>query len=254
MGDRAYLYIRVSDQKQVDSGLSLEAQEQQVRDYYRDKLQPRGIEFGHLFREEAESATSKPLARRRQGQLLVAVVHPGDHIVIPKLDRAFRSLRDFCVQYEDWQKRGIILHVLNLGIDFSNPAGRAVAKLVVSILASFAEFESKMIGERTKAGMDVLRKQGKRIAGTRNLGYHIAKDGKLSPNEDDREIMREIARCIGEGHDFNWIAKRFNANCLRRPAHRKGGKVELMRWTASNVQRWHTAWLKIQKESNGGLS
>lgn len=86
----------------------------------------------------------------------------GDVIVVWKLDRLSRSLKDLLVIMEKIDKAGAGFKSLTESIDTTTPAGRMMMQMV----GSFAEFEREMIRERTKAGLDAARKEG-RIGGRR---------------------------------------------------------------------------------------
>ena len=76
--------------------------------------------------------------------------------MVAKLDRLSRSLLDFAALMEQARKRGWNLIALDLGVDTSTPAGEMMA----SVLATFAQFERRLIGQRTKDALAVKRAQG----------------------------------------------------------------------------------------------
>jgi len=84
----------------------------------------------------------------------------GDIVVVWKLDRLSRSLKDLIVIIERINKAGAGFKSLTESIDTTTPAGRMMMQMV----GSFAEFEREMIRERTKAGLETARKEG-RIGG-----------------------------------------------------------------------------------------
>lgn len=84
----------------------------------------------------------------------------GDSIVVTRLDRLGRSTVDVLHTVQDLSNRGISIEALDTKLDTQTPAG----KLVVSVLASMAEFERNLIVERTKEGLAHSRAQG-RIGG-----------------------------------------------------------------------------------------
>lgn len=86
----------------------------------------------------------------------------GDVVVVWKLDRLSRSLKDLLVIMERIEKTGAGFKSLTEAIDTTTPAGRMMMQMV----GAFAEFEREMIRERTKAGLDAARKEG-RIGGRR---------------------------------------------------------------------------------------
>ncbi len=85
-----------------------------------------------------------------------------DIVVVWKLDRLSRSLKDLLLTIEKIEKSGAHFQSLTETIDTSAPAGR----MMMQIIGSFAEFERAMLRERTKNGLDAARKEG-RIGGRR---------------------------------------------------------------------------------------
>lgn len=84
----------------------------------------------------------------------------GDVVVVWKLDRLSRSLRDLLNVLHQLDERGAGFKSLTEHVDTTTPAGRMLAQ----ILGSFAEFEKSMLHERTMAGLRAARKKG-RIGG-----------------------------------------------------------------------------------------
>ncbi len=91
------------------------------------------------------------------------------HIVIPKLDRAWRSAVDCLDTLEVWNAKEIQCHLLDLGgntLNLSTPIGR----FFLTIAAAFAELERSLVGERTKNALAQKIRGGYR-AGTLPYGY-----------------------------------------------------------------------------------
>ena len=80
-------------------------------------------------------------------------------VVVFKLDRAFRSVKDMHDTLSAWEAVGVSFRSVREQFDTSTAMGR----LLLNLLASIAEFELEMIRERVVAGMDRARRQGKRI-------------------------------------------------------------------------------------------
>ena len=97
---------------------------------------------------------------RPELQKILEQVRKGDVVVVWKLDRLSRSLRDVLNIMEQLKERGAGFKSLTESIDTTTAAGRMMMQMV----ASFAEFERAMLRERTKAGIDSARKEG-RIGG-----------------------------------------------------------------------------------------
>lgn len=92
------------------------------------------------------SAFSKPLRQRPAGKFIDSILNRGDHLLILRMDRAFRRAEDALATLADWQKRGITVHFVDHQIDLSTAAGR----MFFSMLAIFAEWESSVKSERIK--------------------------------------------------------------------------------------------------------
>jgi DNA invertase Pin-like site-specific DNA recombinase len=131
-------YARVSTQDQ-NTALQLDA------------LKAAGCE--KLFVEKASGAS------RDRPELKAAVdyVRSGDTLVVWKLDRLARSLRQLIDTVAMLEERGIGLRSLTEAIDTTTAGGR----LVFHIFGSLAEFERGVIRERTKAGLSAARARGK---------------------------------------------------------------------------------------------
>ena len=80
-------------------------------------------------------------------------------IVVAKLDRLSRSLVDFAGLLVEAQARSFNIVALDLGVDLSTPAGEFLA----SVMASAAQWERRIIGQRTKDALAVRREQGVKL-------------------------------------------------------------------------------------------
>jgi DNA invertase Pin-like site-specific DNA recombinase len=128
-----------------------------------------------IFRETASGGRwDRPELHRLLDQL-----REGDVVVVWKLDRLSRSLRDVLILMERLEEAKSGFRSLTEAIDTTTPAGRMMMQMV----GSFAEFERAMLRERTKAGLEAARREG-RVGGRRP---------KLSPNQQT-EIVRMVTR------------------------------------------------------------
>ena len=85
------------------------------------------------------------------------VLRPGDVLVITKLDRLGRSVKDLTALSTRLESMNVGLRVLSQGIDTTTPGGR----LFFHMLAAVAEFEHDLIVERTKEGLEAARNRGR---------------------------------------------------------------------------------------------
>jgi len=106
-----------------------------------------------IFREKASGGRwDRPELHRLLDQL-----RKGDVLVVWKLDRLSRSLRDVLIIMERLGEAGAEFRSLTEAIDTTTSAGRMMMQMV----GAFAEFERAMLRERTKAGLDAARREGR---------------------------------------------------------------------------------------------
>lgn len=143
-----------------------------------------------IFHEKASSRRWE----RPELHLLLRQLRKGDVVVVWKLDRLSRSLKDLLMLMEKIQCAGAGFKSLTEAIDTTSPAGR----MMMQIVGSFAEFERAMLRERTYNGLNAARKEG-RIGGRRH---------KLTINQ-----QQEIVQLIRSGKKTSAEAARlFNVH------------------------------------------
>ena len=209
MSDQAYSvvgYVRVSTSEQADSGAGLEVQRAAIS----GEAERRGWQLVHVF--EDAGASGKSLNGRRGLQEALEAVEAGraEGLVVAKLDRLSRSLLDFAALMERGRKKGWNLIALDLGVDTSTPAGEMMA----SVLATFAQFERRLIGQRTKDALAVKRAQGVRLG---------------RPREISEQTVERIEELYQAGLSVAAIARKLNADGVSTP---RGG-----RWHPPGVAR-----------------
>lgn len=149
---RAIGYRRVSTGEQADSGAGLEAQrtameaEAARQGFALEVITDAGLSAATLDRP----ALTDALDRLDRGE--------ADVLVAAKLDRVSRSVRDFAGLLERAQCSGWRIVLLDLG-DTSTPAGEMTA----NIIASAAQYERRLIGQRTREGLAAKRAAGVRL-------------------------------------------------------------------------------------------
>ena len=107
-----------------------------------------------IFTDKLSGATTK----RPQLTRCLNKLKEGDTLIVWKLDRLARSLRDLIAIIEDLQQRGVHFRSLTEEINTGTPGG----KLTFHIFAALAEFERGLIIERTREGMKAARARGVR--------------------------------------------------------------------------------------------
>jgi len=128
----------------------------QVFDLQRDALIEGGVSAENIYEDKMSGAKSE-----RPGlTACLRALRKGDTLIVWRLDRLGRSLKDLIAQVEDMNTRGVNFKVLSghgANIDTSTASG----KLIFQIFGALAEFERELISERTKAGLASARAQGR---------------------------------------------------------------------------------------------
>lgn len=148
---RAVGYARVSTDSQGANGLGMQAQRECiVRECAR-----RGWQLVTTCSDVASGASR---GGRDGLDTALATLEAGeaDVLVVCKLDRLARSLVDFATLLERFRAAGWQLVVLDLGVDMTTPAGEMVA----SVMAALAQWERRMIAQRTKDALAERKRQG----------------------------------------------------------------------------------------------
>lgn len=242
---RVFGYCRASTKKQEDSP---ETQKDNVKKY------GAMLNLGDItFFVDAAVSGKIPWADRDAGKELFKQLRRGDHVVLPKLDRAFRKLSDCVVTLEQFERMGIKLHIVNLlggAIDLSSPMGR----FLIHILAAFAELERAFISERTKDGL--ARKKTRNVRHTNHPGYGFRwerrwVDGKQTKvkvrDDEERNVMRSILMWRMQDQPLSWdeIQNHLNSNLSLKT---KNGTP----WTRERIRRVCEAELKLQLSEQRG--
>ncbi len=126
--------------------------EEQNIDRQADALKPICDEL-HIERLSAV-AKSRPVFEH-----VLATLKPGDTLVVWDLDRAFRNTKDALIYADRLKERGVNFQIVSLGVDTATADGR----LAFTMVAAVAEHERNRLSERTRQGLAVARKNGKRL-------------------------------------------------------------------------------------------
>lgn len=154
-------YTRVSTDEQAASGAGLEAQRAAIE----IEVARRGWVLLDVFTDAGASGKSMAKRPALAGALEAVESGRAGALVVAKLDRLSRSLLDFAALMERAQRRGWNLVALDLGIDLSTPAGEFLA----SVMASAAQWERRIIGQRTKDALAAKRAAGVRLGRPGNI-------------------------------------------------------------------------------------
>lgn len=166
----------------------------------------RGVGCEKIFTEKASGS------QRDRPQLKAALeyVRSGDTLVVWKLDRLARSLKQLIETVEQLKERDIDFRSLTEAIDTATPGGR----LTFHIFAALAEFERSLIQERTQAGLASARARGKK--------------GGRPPALSSDDVL--VAKALLRDHAISVeeVAKRLNVSPSTLYRHFPGGRGALL--------------------------
>ena len=115
-------------------------------------LRRAGVVDADIYVEKVSGASK----RRPELDLCLKALRPGDTLVVWKLDRIARSIREFYKRVDQVAARGARFRSLTEQFQFDEASGR----FILGILALVAEFERSLTSQRTKAGIEAARAQG----------------------------------------------------------------------------------------------
>lgn len=175
-----FAYLRVSTHEQTVENQRLE-------------IVKGGFTPDYFFCDEGVSGSSAA-AQRPQFRLLLDRIRLGETLVVTKLDRLGRDAHDVGATLKGLAGRGISVIVIQLGrLDLTSPAGR----MMLTMLGAVAEMERDLLIERTHAGLDRARSQGKTLG----------RPAKIAP--EGRRALIELRQA---GASISALARRFTVS------------------------------------------
>jgi DNA invertase Pin-like site-specific DNA recombinase len=198
-------YLRVSTEEQATSGLGLDAQRAAIQ----GEADRRGWTVSWV---EDAGYSAKTMRRPGMRQALRALRRgEGRALVVSKLDRLSRSVQDFATTMETAQRQGWAVVALDLGVDTTTPAG----ELVANVMAAVAQWERRVIGQRTREGLAAAKARGVRL-------------GRQRMTQAD--VVERILLQRSGGESFAAIAASLDSDAVPTPNRGR-------RWYPSTVSR-----------------
>ena len=121
-----------------------------------------------IFTEKESTRKTRPIQWELYNRLLRKEF---DGLVIYKFDRWARSTKELIEHMERLIEKNVLIYSYTENIDLSSSMGKAM----LTIISAFAQFERDMIRERTMAGLDRARKQGKKLGRPRKKRGYVSK-------------------------------------------------------------------------------
>lgn len=187
------IYERASDEKQDIEGVSIETQHDTIMKFCEYK----GYENIKLY---TEIRSARSMKNRDQLKQLLEDVKNGrvKRIIIYKLDRLTRSLRDLMNILHKLDQHNCELHSTYESIDTSSPSGR----MLVQVLGMIAEWESANTSMRVRNAMQYKAEQGIWQSSV-PFGFDLSEDKRLVINDHEANILQEAFQLVFEGSSFS---------------------------------------------------
>lgn len=212
-------YCRVSTEHQLEKGFSLEAQEDKIRAYCR-------LHDHELLCVVREQGSGGDLDRESLQRVLISLkANEADAILVTKLDRLTRSIKDFLGVLSDYfgEDGGSTLMSISDNIDTSSATGR----FFLNILLSIASWERETISERIVDVLQHKKATGKvycrKIYGWDNI------NGDMIENEYEQSIISYMIERREFGDSWSSIARYLNITSEKSPCNGA--------WTHGTVKR-----------------
>lgn len=147
-----------------------------------------GVEEGQVYKEQVSAMKERP-----QLEAAIKFARKGDTLVVTKLDRLARSVKDLLAIIDRLEAKGVALRILDFGgsaVDTKGPTG----KLLLTLVGAIGEFERNMMLERQRVGIASAKAQGK-FKGRAPTARKQAPDILARTAQGEKPIA--IARALG---------------------------------------------------------
>jgi DNA invertase Pin-like site-specific DNA recombinase len=124
-------------------------------------------------------------------------------LIIPKIDRGFRNIRDALNTLHDLKLRNVSVHFIDLGGDATT---NGMSQILFTILGAFADFERTRIAQRISEVKQEQKAKGFYVGGTAPFGYVVNEEGRLEADPDWAEALAAIFRWKEEGYSLRKIS------------------------------------------------
>ncbi len=195
---KALGYARISTTEETQKH-SLDYQKEKIKAYS-------SLINARLVKIETERATGRKISKRPKLQKILELSREQDFdvFICTKIDRLARNIFELRQIIEIFEKNGVAVVFVENQIDTSTANG----KLFLNILGSFAEFETEIISERIKAGLEMAKKKGIKLGRPKNkktiTGEQIDKIRSLRKARKSWSTISELLGYRNKSGAFNF--------------------------------------------------
>lgn len=229
---KAVIYIRVSTEKQVREGFSLEGQMEELTKY----ANLNDLEVVKIYVEEGKSG--KSIEGREEFQQMLSDISTGtietDFVVVYKMSRFGRSARDTLNSLHFIQDYGVHLLSKEDGLDTSKPMGN----LIATILSAVAEMERDNIIVQTSMGKETKARKGGFIGGICPYGYEKDYENeKFVPIPHQAEIVKLIFdKFVNEGMSYSALSNFLNSQGIKKDKIKGKENRKFTDWSMEQIK------------------
>lgn len=194
---RTAIYIRVSTDEQANEGFSIASQKERLTAYVHSQewdIYDFYVDDGYSAKDTKRPALQRMLKDAENNKIDVVLVH--------KLDRFTRNVRDLYSLLDDFEKCKVGFRSAQEQFDTTTPLGRAM----MGMLGIFAQWERETIAERVYWGQEQMVNEGKRPGAIAPIGYDLV-DGELIVNPIEAKFVRELFTLYINNNGIPTIAK-----------------------------------------------
>lgn len=251
------IYTRVSTEEQAENPEgSIKNQELRLREFV--KLKNMVSPFGEVVTVFSDPGVSAKDMNRPAFQQLLHAIEEGkvNLVLVTELSRFTRSMKDFSLLQEFLKKHGCEFLSMRENFDSSSATGN----LVMTIMATLAEFERKQTAERISNSFHERAKRGLYNGGAVPLGYRIDPDrpGCLLVVPEEAELIRKVFETFLREETLPATAKRLNNESIVFPrAVRASGGIRGHIWRMGMLRQilHHKGYIgvRVYRDKNGNV-
>jgi DNA invertase Pin-like site-specific DNA recombinase len=193
-------YIRVSTEEQAKDGISLDMQEQKIKQYC--KLHD--LELKICYMDQGKSGKNMKRSGL-QGMLNYIKKNTVNNIIVYKLDRLSRRTIDILSLIDTFTRDKAKFHSITERIDTNTAQG----KFFLTIIAALSQMERDLIAERTKDALQYKKENGE-VYGQIPYGYTRVNGNGLTEDPEEQKVINDIKALYYAGYTYNRIAARLN--------------------------------------------
>ena len=241
MTDRAYLRVSLDS----DSSGTIAKQRHQHRQFSSDHVE---------YVDESVSGYKVAFGQRPAGRRLLRELQPGDRVLVTRIDRAARNVRDLLDLVETIEGRGATILFTTQNID----TGGAMGKFILVLLGAIAELESAILSERRTETLAIMKSDGRHAAGGIPLGLRtIAREGggrELTVDPDTGPLVAAAVEAILAGATVSSQAPALGitqSSLSRLLSYRSLAEHGVITWTQHDLLQKRTPGRKSWTRTGG---